>query len=239
MKKINVPVNSKEVIVINHNDQDIEIEAEEGATANVLLIQNDSDDKEIKNKVLCNPGKDATINFNFFVFGGKNHKIHVENYLKEEGGCATNNGIFLGSGDQNFDIKTSSFHRAPHTECNMVVKGALKDSSRTDYEGLVDISKEGENCRGFQKEETLLLSDKAKAHALPLLDVNNNNVEVKHGATIGRIDKERLFFIQSRGLSELESKIKMVEGFFNPLINNLDENKKDEIMNTIRNKMVN
>ena len=236
--KTKTKTNEQSIIFLDPREKEIELIAEEGSTVEAVMIQGEKEDMNLENEIKCYPGKDATINLNFFIFGSKTHKINIENYLKEEGGNINNSGIFIGSGEQEFDIYTRAYHTAPHTYCNMLVKGALKDSSKSNYEGLVDISKEGENCRGFQREETLILSEKAKAHALPLLNVNNNNVEVKHGATIGRIDKELLFYMKSRGLTEQEAKIKMVEGFFNPLMKNLKQETRNTILTNIRKKMV-
>lgn len=166
-------------------------------------------------------GRDATINWLDCCFGSKLALTEVSSYLDGEGSTTNNHGVFLGRKDQQYDILVNSYHRAPNTYSDIVSKGALSGSSKGLYRGLVKIYDNAANSNGYQKEDTLLLSKDAVADSIPNLEIDNNDVKCSHGATIGRIDKEKLFYLMSRGLPRDLATHEYVKGFFDSLVKKL------------------
>src|SRR3989344_4697518 len=111
---------------------------------------------------------------------------------------------------------------APHTTSDMRTKGVGKDSSKTVYRGNIKIHENAHNSVGYQKEDTLILSDNATVDAIPKLEIDNHDVKCKHGATVGQIDSEKLFYLTSRGLSDGEAQATIVRGFFAPTIQKIN-----------------
>ena len=110
----------------------------------------------------------------------------------------------------------------------------LTDSSKGLSRGLVRIGKNAAGSNGYEKQDALLLSDKAEADAIPNLEIHNNEVKCSHGSTVGQIDAEKMFYLMSRGLNEKEAKLKIVEGYFMPILDTFeDESVKEQIHTTI------
>ena len=182
--------------------------------------------------------KDASINWTVCDLGGKICKSDVTTWLNGEGSGTKTITFFFGSENQQFDLTLNVHHKSPYTSSDLVTRGALNQSAKAIYRGLVKIHQNAPNSTGFQKEDTLLLTENAEADAVPNLEIDNNNVKCSHGTTIGQIDKEKLFYLMSRGLSESQAKIKIVQGFFNPLIRKVGQKELRKKMRTsIKNKL--
>jgi len=114
----------------------------------------------------------------------------------------------------------------------------LTDKAKCVYRGLVKIYDNAYGSNGYQKEDTLLLSNDAVADSIPNLEIDNNDVRCTHGATIGRIDKEKMFYMRSRGLNEEQATKEYVKGFFDSLIQKIQmENLRDNMHDMVESIM--
>ena len=128
--------------------------------------------------------KDATLKLFNVTLGARFSKTRVEASLVGPGATAELKGIYFASGEQFFDFHT------------------LQDVARTVYAGLIRIEKGAARSDAYQANRNLVLSDKAKATSIPMLEIDNNDVRCTHGATVGPVDPNHLFYLQSRGISE-------------------------------------
>ncbi len=126
--------------------------------------------------------------------------------------------VFVGRGQQRFDLRQSAEHAAPRTVSRLDAKGVLLDSASAVYRGLIDIGRGRLGCDGRQKEDTLLLGDNASISALPAIKTGTDDVRCGHAASSGRLDEERLFYLMSRGLDPQAATRLAVEAFLAPLI---------------------
>ena len=163
-------------------------------------------------------------------FGSKFTRLESTSLLNGKGSSTKNLGAFFASNNQQFDIFTSAIHAAPNTRSDMLVKGVAKDKAKSLYRGLIEIKENAPNSDGYQKQDTLLLNEGVEANAIPKLLIGNNEVRCTHGATIGQIDKNKIFYLMSRGLSEKEAEKTLVNGFFAPLMERISN---EEIKNYI------
>lgn len=138
--------------------------------------------------------------------------------LAEPGSNARLYGLVLADGRQHFDYQTRQDHLAPHTESDLSFKSALFDRARTVLRGVVHLRPEAQQTSAYQSTHSLLLSDKARADALPILEIEADDVRCKHGATTGRVDDEQVFYLMSRGLSHHEAQQLIVQGFLETII---------------------
>ncbi|HEX2022992.1 MAG TPA: SufD family Fe-S cluster assembly protein [Candidatus Thermoplasmatota archaeon] len=127
-------------------------------------------------------------------------------------------GAFFGSAKQHLDVTTSALLEAEHTAAQLDMKGALNDDGYSANYSIVNIGPSARNASGHQHQETLILSERARADAIPKLDVENNDVSASHGATVGEVDPEQMFYLRSRGFTETGAKRVIVAGFFEPLL---------------------
>lgn len=167
-------------------------------------------------------GKDAVMNWIDCCSGSSFTFSEVSTVHAGRGANSKTLGAFFGEESQKFEFSINSFHKAQDTESRMIMKGMLKDRAKSLYCGLIDIDENGFRTVGYQREDALLLGNNAEANAIPKLQIKNNNVKCSHGTAIGQIDEEKRFYLMSRGLSEEDSKKIIVEGFFEPIIREME-----------------
>lgn len=163
-------------------------------------------------------GRDSQVYWNLGEFGSKLSRTGFQSDLIGPGSESRALSVFFGNGKQHLDIAASMHHVGDHTTSDMVTKGALNDKARCVYNGLSDIDRGARDTKAYQNENTLLLSDEAKSDAIPGLYIDETELQAGHAATVGQIDKEMVFYLQARGLSEAEATRLIVQGFFEPIV---------------------
>jgi Fe-S cluster assembly protein SufD len=124
----------------------------------------------------------------------------------------------LTDGRQHLDYQTMQDHQAPHTESELTFKNALLGRSRTVFRGVVWLHPEAQQTAAYQSAHALLLSPQARADAIPILEIEADDVRCKHGATTGRIDDDQMFYLMTRGLSYQEAQRMIVGGFLETVV---------------------
>ncbi len=162
------------------------------------------------------PEKDAKINFIVNWLGGKLTLSKHEAFLEKPGAELRDVQIAFGTETQHFDLTSYTQHISPYTKSDVVMRGVFKDKARAVFYGLVDIEKDAHDSDSFLSEHAMLLNPGARANAIPSLQIKNANVRAGHGATVGQIDEEQIFYLMTRGLSESEARKIIVEGFLLP-----------------------
>ena len=174
----------------------------------------------------------ATVNWVEGNLGSRLTKSSVETDLDGEGSETKTVGAFFGHDDQHFDIAARVWHQAAHTTADLVTRGVLSDTARSVYEGVQDVGTEAWDTNSYQRENTLMLSDDSEADASPKLIINNHDTEASHSATVGQIDKEDLFYMASRGVGDESAKNMLVEGFFVPVLEEVEVEELREDLET-------
>ena len=149
----------------------------------------------------------------FVIVPPKNRPVSVSVTLAGEGASCETHSAFRADGSDVVDLRHDVTHAAPHTTSNLIVRGALGGSSKSFVRGLVKIPKGMAGCLGRQKEDILMLSDKAEVATMPDLEIACHDVQCGHAATIGRIDPEKLNYFETRGIAREEAIEMIVEGF--------------------------
>jgi Fe-S cluster assembly scaffold protein SufB len=162
--------------------------------------------------------KDARIKSLFSILGGSAGRTIIAGDALETGASIEHNGITIGNEEQKFKIVASMNHQAEHTEGLMHYQGILKDRSYSYLDGLIRVLPQGKKTSSRLEEHTLILGSKAKCDALPALDIQTSDVQVSHSASVSKADDEKIFYAMSRGLSEEEARNIIIEGFFENLL---------------------
>ena len=180
--------------------------------------------------------RDASINWISGCFGGKLNRLKIDTLFNGQGSQCNNIGVFLGRGKEHIDFTTNMYHNTVQTTNNVVVDGILKDESSSVYRGLIKIEKEAQKTYSYLENHILKLGEKTLANSIPSLKIDANDVKASHGATVGQIDEEHMFYLMSRGLSREEAEKLIVEGFFEPVIQKIpSEELKEKIRGLIKN----
>jgi len=162
--------------------------------------------------------KDSKLKLFNVTLGGRFSKTRVEASLVGQGSEAELKAIYFASGEQFFDFHTLQDHQVGNTRSDLLFKGALQDTARTVYAGLIRIEKGAARSDAYQANRNLVLSDHAKATSIPMLEIDNNDVRCTHGATVGPVDPEHLFYLRSRGIPEATAKRMLIQGFFGDVL---------------------
>jgi len=169
--------------------------------------------------------RDAEIRSLAVNFGASLSRTEVEASLAEPGGHSEMLGVYFTDGSQHFDHRSLQEHVAPNCTSDLLYKGALKDASRVVYSGLIHIHPGATKSDAFQTNRNVVLSDQAKADSIPNLEIENNDVRCSHAASVGPVDEDVLFYLQSRGIPRDEGERLIVTGFFQEVLDRvtLDE----------------
>ena len=196
----------------------LEIDVQDGADLTLSTLQDLDHATTLLSWRRATLRRDARLSWVDGQFGAGTSVVVNENLLEGAGSELAFVGAFFGSAGQHLDVTTAALHGGRHTTSRLDMKGALNDDGYSANYSIVFIGPEARNASGHQHQETLVLSEGARADAIPKLDVENNEVSASHGATVGQVDPEQLFYLRSRGFSEIAAKRLIVEGFFDPLL---------------------
>jgi Fe-S cluster assembly protein SufD len=137
-------------------------------------------------------------------------------------------GVLFGDSNQHFDNHTEHVHVHGNTFSDLDFKVVLEGHARSAYTGLIRIELEAGNSEAYQENRNLLLDSDCRAESIPELEILNEDVRCTHGATIGPIDEEQVFYLMTRGLSRRAAQRAIVEGFFAPALDRIDEKALNE-----------
>ena len=166
--------------------------------------------------------RDCNLDWIFGALGSRLTKNFSELSLIGEGATGRMSGFYFTNGDQHLDHDTQQNHLAPHTTSDLLFKGALKDQSRSVWQGMIYVAPGAQKADGYQANRNLILSRKAHADSIPGLEILADDVRCTHGATVGKIDADQVFYTLSRGIPYAEAERLIVEGFFDPIMQRIE-----------------
>jgi Fe-S cluster assembly protein SufD len=166
--------------------------------------------------------RDSELDWVLGGFGSKRGKVWIENDLVGQGATSRVTGAYFADGDQHLDYDTFQEHAAPNTESDFAFKGALRERATAVWRGMIRVEEDAQKTNAYQENRNLLLSNEAHADSIPGLEIMANDVRCTHGATLGRIDREELFYLMARGLSRAEAERLIVRGFFQDVLDRIE-----------------
>ncbi|MBA2505398.1 MAG: SufD family Fe-S cluster assembly protein [Thermoleophilaceae bacterium] len=162
--------------------------------------------------------------------GGKLTKQTLDIITAEQGADMRHYGLYFTENDEHLDLFTTDLKEAGPTSGDTIWKGALTGASRASYEGLIQINKGAQDTHTYLQTHSMLLSPKAKGDSIPSLIVETDNVSASHGGTVGELDEELVFYMQTRGLTRAEAMRILVEGYFEPVVQKIEDDQLEEIV---------
>jgi Fe-S cluster assembly protein SufD len=182
--------------------------------------------------------RDANLDWIFGAIGSRITKNFSELDLAGEGAQGRMSGFYFTDGTQHLDHDTQQNHLAPHTTSDLLFKGALKGKSRSVWQGMIYVAPGAQKTDGYQANRNLVLSDGARADSIPGLEILADDVRCTHGATVGKLEQEPLFYLKSRGIPQAEAEKIVVEGFFDPIFQRIPfEGVRERFQQYIADKM--
>jgi Fe-S cluster assembly protein SufD len=166
--------------------------------------------------------RDAELDWIAGGFGSKKGKVWIENDLSGEGATSRVTGAYFADRTQHLDYDTYQLHSAPNTTSDFAFKGALRDRATAVWRGMIHVEPDAQRTNAYQENRNLMLSPTTHAIPIPGLEILANDVRCTHGATVGQVDRDQLFYLMARGLSRAEAERLIVRGFFTDVLDRID-----------------
>jgi Fe-S cluster assembly protein SufD len=166
-------------------------------------------------------GRDATGRLGEVGLGGDFARLDLGITLEGDGASAETVGLYFGEGAQTLDYRMLIDHVGKSTTSDVFLKGAVEDDARSVFTGLLRIEKDARKTNTFETNRNLVLSENAKANSVPNLEILCDDVVCGHGSSVGPLDEEHLYYLQSRGLRKARAERLLIKGFFQEVIDRL------------------
>lgn len=210
------------------SDGIVEIIAGDGAQIRYVEVQRWAENVFNFNTKRAVHRPDSLVAWEMGQLGGRLTKTYLDSILTGNGSSTEINAVYFVSGKQHLDLDTLMHHIGLGTGGDLLLKGAGRDNARAIFQGMIKIDASGQQTNSYLKNDNLLLSDHARADSIPSLQIDANDVRASHGATVGRIDEEYIFYLQSRGVPRNTAVRMIVEGFFSTVFDRMSQERVRE-----------
>ncbi len=207
--------------VVNLHAGAVELIVKEGARLRYSTIENWSRNMYNLNTKRAFVDKNGIIEWVSGSFGSRVSMLYPMSVLRGEGAKAEFTGITFAGKGQYLDTGAKVVHAAPYTTSNINSKSISKGGGYAMYRGLMKVSKTAHHCKSTVSCESLMLDNISKSDTVPIIDLANDNIDIGHEASIGRISDDAVFYLMSRGIEEDEAKAMIVRGFVEPITKEL------------------
>lgn len=199
----------------------VSLEADDGGRLRYLAVQRWGDATAGLAHQRLRLGRDATGRIGEVGLGGRVGRLDLTVDLEGSGSSSEVVGLYFGKDAQTLDYRVVIHHVGKSTSSDVYLKGAVEDDARSVFTGTIRIEKEANGASSFEKNRNLVLSGNAKAHSVPNLEILCNDVICGHGSSVGQLEEEHLYYLQSRGLSRQRAERMLIRGFFAEVVGRL------------------
>ncbi len=199
----------------------VEVEAGVGATVNYISLQEWGRSVHHFQTQRFVGHRDSTVRSLAVNLGSTFARTQVESVLLGQGSFSEMLGLYFADENQHFAQRTLQSHNAPSSTSDLLYKGALKQTSHSEYSGLIKVMKGGQGTDAYQANRNLVLSEEAVARSIPQLEIEANEVRCTHGATVSPVEEEHLFYLMSRGIDRITAQKLVVFGFFGDVLDRI------------------
>ena len=166
-------------------------------------------------------GRDATLQSSVVALGGDYARVRTDSRIDGKGGTSFLTAVYFADGARMHDFRTIQDHVAPKTTSDLLFKGAVSDTARSVYSGLIRVGKEARGTNAYQTNRNLVLSEGAGAESVPNLEIETNDVVCSHASAVGPVDDEQRYYLESRGIPPQVAERLIVLGFFGEVLDRL------------------
>jgi len=195
----------------NHHVTDINIDEE--ATLEIYQFQTEGNETVHINETAIDLSKKAAFKHHSIMVGGKLSRTEIKPTLSGINASVELSGAFLARDGSSHDVFTHMKHMEPECESNQIYRGVLDSGGKSAFQGKVYVAKDAQLTNADQSNKNLILDRNAEANSKPELLIYADDVKCTHGATVGELDSEALFYLNSRGLDPVSAKALLVEAF--------------------------
>ena len=200
---------------------EVSLDVAEGGNLRFVSVQGMAHSGSVVVHERARIGRDATSRIGEVGLGADLGRLDLGVTLEGDGASSDVSGLYFGEGSQTLDYRLVVTHVGRSTTSDVFLKGALEDDSQSVFTGLLRIEKDAQKTSTFETNRNLVLSENAKAHSVPNLEILCDDVVCGHGSSVGPLEEEHLYYLQSRGLSTPRAQRLLIRGFFAEVIDRL------------------
>jgi len=200
-----------------------EVKVEQNARFSVIRIQNEHNNSAQVTNTWINQERDSTARHNTITLHGGMIRNNLRVKMNGEGASNETLGLFLVDKMQHVDNFTVIEHTSANCTSNQHYKGVLDDAATGAFNGKIHVYPDAQKTQAYQSNNNILLSDNAKMHTKPQLEIYADDVKCSHGATVGQLDENALFYMQARGIAKAESRLLLMFAFAQEVISRIKE----------------
>lgn len=198
-----------------------EIFVGENARFDLIRVQNEHNNAAKMTHTFIHQKRNSVVSSNNITLHGGLIRNSTYHQLGGEGADCRSSGLFLTDKFQHIDNFVSVDHSSPNCTSNQLFKGVLDDMSTGVFNGRILVRPGAQKTLAYQKSNNILLTDDAKMDTKPQLEIFADDVKCSHGAAVGQLDEEAMFYLQSRGISKKEARLMLMFGFAHEVLQNI------------------
>ncbi len=198
-----------------------EVHVGENAHFDIIRVQNEHNNACKITHTFIHQEKNSYVSSNNITLHGGLVRNSTYHYLGGEGAEANSYGLFLADKWQHVDNFVNVDHASPNCTSNQLFKGVLDDMSTGAFNGRIFVAQDSQGTLAYQRNNNILLTDDAKMDSKPQLEIYADDVKCSHGATVGQLNGDALFYLRSRGIDKREAKLMLMFGFAHEVIQNI------------------
>lgn len=213
----------------------IRVNVEKNAKVKLVVVTNFGENSTNLQSITTIVGEDALLDISYIEIGSDYSVVNIKNILKGDRAHVIEDGIYFKEKDQFLDILANNDHYGNETDSDAMFNGALKDNAHKNWKGVVDLKHGCFEADGKIGDYSMMFSDNVKNRTAPILLCAEKEVAGNHAASVGRLNKEMLFYIMSRGFDKKQAESMMLEATFSKALDKIeDESLRDELKQRVR-----
>jgi Fe-S cluster assembly protein SufD len=211
---------------------------EPGAVVEHVKVQRETDTSFHMATMAAQLGRASTLTSHALTFGGRIARNDIHAVLDGEGAECTLNGLYVGTGDHLIDTHTTIDHAKPHCPSHEIYKGILAGRARAVFNGKILVRQDAQKTDAKQTNRALLLSDDAQVNTKPQLEIFADDVKCTHGAAIGQLDEDAMFYLRARGIDDWSARVMLIHAFAGDILDRISaESVRATAMKAVEHKL--
>ncbi|MBN2863717.1 MAG: Fe-S cluster assembly protein SufD [Bacteroidales bacterium] len=198
-----------------------EVFVDENSRFDIIRVQNEHNNAGKITHTFIHQERNSKASSNNITLHGGLIRNSTHHFLGGEDAECNSFGLFLSDKFQHVDNYVNVDHAFPHCTSNQLFKGVLDDLATGAFNGRIYVHKDAQGTSAYQKNNNILLTDDAKMDTKPQLEIYADDVKCSHGATVGQLDEDALFYLRSRGINKREARLMLMFGFAHEVIQNI------------------
>ncbi len=190
-----------------------EIFMEENSVLDLYKLQNLNDESVLLNHTFVQQKENSNLNLNVLSLNGGNIRNEIQVFLDGENAESNISGLYLTDKKQHIDNQVYVYHNVPNCNSNELFKGILDDEATAVFNGYIYVKRDAQQTNAFQKNNNILMKPSARINTMPFLEIYADDVKCSHGATVGQLDNEALFYLRQRGIPFKDARLLLLYAF--------------------------